>query len=418
MHDSQPPARDGIDCDVDAEETLPSRAFRDERGFEVDSPLPQYIGDDNPGLTARSQTTRRSRMFLALGVAFEVFATCWAFQTAVAAGALYRFRDCSYDGRLARLYVTSRIVKYCDGPVDADMFYNFVDKERRRHNASYLDGFAACDYLTDVPTGDNIFDERCSYTDDTFGSEPCSWVTLSSSSDRFCFAQGMLTNSSDGTVTSVFDDHSAYSCLPTHPFGTVELTITAFVVALISELLEAFVGFKYWKDTATETAPTLAASVFEALGVVAVSAVLISNPEVFVLPQASGDLALAWFWSAWTIGALVIVGALAEVVAGCSDRAAGRLPYLGAVGNALIWLGAALLEVLVTVYLLWASTGTVDVATVAREVFGLFVLELLGLVFMWIARGLWTRSKLLRSSVKSLGGPMREAVCATRRQFK
>ncbi|CAN0506712.1 unnamed protein product, partial [Scytosiphon promiscuus] len=77
-----------------------------------------------------------------------------------------------------------------------------------------------------------------------------------------------------------------------------------------------------------------------------------------------------------------------------------RLPYLGAFGNGLIWLCAALNEVILRIYFRYAETLIRDFPSLAREVGGLFAVELLGLVAMWIARGLWTKAKLLRASLK------------------
>lgn len=198
----------------------------------------------------------------------------------------------------------------------------------------------------------------------------------------------------------------------------MHLTIAALVTALSSQALESFIGFIYWKDSAKQTTPTLGASLLEALGVLVVSLVLVGLPGFPRVSGAGNDQELAFSWSAYTIVAVVIVGALAEAVVECSDRAARRLPYLGAVGTVFIWLGAALPEVFVTLYLLWRGIGIRDADTMAREVAGLFSLELLGLVSMWIARGLWTRAKLLRSSVQSIKGPVREIIFPSPRQLK
>ena len=113
---------------------------------------------------------------------------------------------------------------------------------------------------------------------------------------------------------------------------------------------------------------------------------------------------------AWTVVTSVIVGALAEIIAECSDRAVGLFPYLRAVGNGLIWLGAALLEVVVTSYLLWEGANKKDAFAIVHESAGLLVLELMGLAVMWIARGMWERAKFLRASVKSLERPLRRTI--------
>lgn len=116
----------------------------------------------------------------------------------------------------------------------------------------------------------------------------------------------------------------------------------------------------------------------------------------------------------WATVPIVAVGTLAEITAERSDRAAGVLPYLGAVGNALVWLGAALLKIVVTSCLLWTGAGSRDMAALVLESAGLFAPELLGLVAMWTARGLWARAnKLLRSKVERLERTLRKGVFAT-----
>lgn len=113
-----------------------------------------------------------------------------------------------------------------------------------------------------------------------------------------------------------------------------------------------------------------------------------------------------------TIVAIVIIGASAEVMAECSDRAARRLLHLGTVGNGLIWLGAASLGVVVTVFLVATGTGNRDADFLAGEVARMVAVELLGVVAMWIARYLWTRAKLLKS-VKRIQGAMRKSASET-----
>lgn len=204
---------------------------------------------------------------------------------------------------------------------------------------------------------------------------------------------------------------------PFNPSGVEKLTIPTLAVALSSQLLEAFVGFEYWKRTATKTAPTLAVSVFEALGVLAVSSVLLSLPGFFNVSEETPRWLSVAFWSSWSIIIIVVCGVLAETKAEFSNRAARQLPHLGAVGNGLIWLGAALLEIAATSYIIWEGDGPKDVITFAKEIAFLFALELLAVVSIWIARGLWTRVKLLRSSVRSLTGPLRTITVSTRAHF-
>lgn len=242
--------------------------------------------------------------------------------------------------------------------------------------------------------------------------EPCLWLALSGPSDDACYAYHVYTNDSDGAVTEIAEVvFSYYPCWSKNPEGTVELTKTSLAVALSSQFLEALAGFTYWKYTAKVTAPTLVTSILEALGVLAVSWVLFEIPEFKITKYMTG-LQLVLVVVSLTVVAIVIIGALAEVMAECSDRAARRLPYLGTVGNGLIWLGAASLEVVVTVFLVATGTGNRDADFLAGEVAGIVAVELLGVVAMWIARFLWTRAKLLKS-VKRIQGALSKRASET-----
>lgn len=77
-----------------------------------------------------------------------------------------------------------------------------------------------------------------------------------------------------------YNDGNA-NCRPTSPSGTFELGVTSLVVALGSQLVEAVVGFKYLVDPRRPPALMTAATIFEALGVAAMSAVVMSLPGFF-----------------------------------------------------------------------------------------------------------------------------------------
>ena len=366
-------------------------------------------GDGHEGEAVRSPTTW-ARVVLAIGLLLEMSATFWAFSQAISAGALDGDVDCGDDSSISQLYASYIIKEGCDGQIDSDVFYNFTTYWGG--SFSDWDEYDACDNPTDTLDGVHRFQKFCSCPAglDSLELTTCSWVALSSPSDSVCYAQGVFTSSSDGSIVGILDTYFFFKeCWATNPSGTAALTITALVVALSSQLLEAFVGFKYWKQTEERTAAlTLAASVLEALGVVVVSSVLLSLPGFYGVSNDTSNRLPVLFWLAWTVIPMVVVGALVEVTAERYDCAAGRFPYLGAAGNGLIWLGAALLEVVVTSYLLWTGGGITDVAELAREAAGLFALELLALVAMWIARALWTRAKLLGALLNRLDGPLRK----------
>ena len=411
------PPRDGNDGDAGADETFHNRVLKIEDHSAVDAPPRNGnhcggVGDGGAEKPSRGRTIR-ARIFLAMGLLFEVSATGWAFQQAVSAGALDGDDvDCGNSGRIFKLYGSYLVADRCDGQIDADSFFNFAGNSSRFFSGSYWDDLVGCDNLTDAVAGAIAFEKLCSCYDkpDPIELTSCSWAAVSNPSEGICFAQGVTTNSSDGTITGgLYTYEFVDGCWATNPSGTAALTITALVVALSSQLLEAFVGLKYWKETEERAAVfTLGASVFEALGVVVVSSVLLSLPGFYGRSDDTFYRLHVLFGLAWAAVPIAIVGAVAEITVEFSERAARRLRYLGAVGNALIWLSAGLLEVVVTSYLLWTGAGLRGTGDIAREIAGLFVLELLGLVSMSMARFLWTRAKLLRASVKRLEEPLRK----------
>lgn len=415
MDGALPPYDGGDDGDVVPGEAFqnPTLIINDGEHAAMGAPLPPddcdgAEGGRSEGKAARSPTTW-ARAVLAIGLLLEMSATFWAFSQAISAGALNRDVDCGNDSRISKLYASYIIKDGCDEQIDADVFYNFTTYWGP--SFSDWDEYVACDSPTNTIATVRDFRKFCSCPADLGSLEltSCSWVALLSPLDSVCYAQGVFTSGSDGSVIGILDTYPFFNeCWATNPSGTVALTISALVVALSSQLLEAVVGFKYWKHTQKRAAAfTLAASVFEALGVVAVSSVLLSLPGFYGVSDDTSNRLPVLFWLAWTGIPIVVVGALGEATAECSDRAAGRFPYLSAVGNGLIWLGAALLEVVVTSYLLWTGGGIKDAAELAREAAGLFALELLALVAMWTARVLWTRAKLLSASVNILQGPLR-----------
>lgn len=400
-----PPEYNSGDDAVAVSETLLSRAVRDEERCVIDPPPPSQAVDVEK--TARGRTTR-ARVVLALGLMLEVSATLWAFQQAVSAGAFLGDADCSKDGSLDNLFVSSLFLEDCTG----GQIFDGAALENLTSIDSTFDEYVSCDNVTDSPTGALSFEQRCTCLEEITHFTPCSWIAISTPSDDNCYAQGVVVDSV-GVITGAAELSSYDDCLASNPLGTVEITVTALVVALSSQVLEAVVGFKFWRDNERRTANLmLVATVYEALGVIAVSSVLLSLPGLYDVSEDTPQRLPVFFYLVWTIIAVVVAGVLAEITAERCDRAAGRFPYLGAVGNALVWLGAALIEIVVTSYLLWTGAGIKDFVELVVEAAGLFSLELLGLLAVWVARFLWTRHKLLRS-VKVLEGPLKKSITST-----
>ena len=209
--------------------------------------------------------------------------------------------------------------------------------------------------------------------------------------------------------------------------GTAGLAVTALAVALTGQAVEAAVGVACLKAPPRSGggggALLAGAATFQALGVVAVAAVL-----TWFLPGFTGDddssvdndtttadtNATQGTWPAWAAAAIAAAGALLEAIPAGFDPAAKKLPFLGAFGHALLWLGVAALEVLVALLLVreggeGSAAGqreTLAGIVADGEVVGLMAVEAVAMLAVWAARGLWTRARLLLA-VKGQEGPSR-----------
>ena len=204
--------------------------------------------------------------------------------------------------------------------------------------------------------------------------------------------------------------------------GTAGLAVTALAVALTGQAVEAAVGVACLKAPPRSGgggggALLAGAATFQALGVVAVAAVL-----TWFLPGFTGDdntttadtNATQGTWPVWAAAAIAAAGALLEAIPAGFDPAAKKLPFLGAFGHALLWLGVAALEVLVALLLVreggeGSAAGqreTLAGIVADGEVVGLMAVEAVAMLAVWAARGLWTRARLLLA-VKGQEGPSR-----------
>lgn len=210
--------------------------------------------------------------------------------------------------------------------------------------------------------------------------------------------------------------------------GTDGVAVAALAAALSGQATEAAAGVACLKNPSRSggTALLAGAAAFEALGVVIVATVL-----MWLLPGFTADdddstgtsTTLAdspEAWLVWAAVASAVVGVLLEAIPAVSYRVAGKVPFLGAFGHALLWLGVAALEVLVASFLV-RGVAEKDSATTAvgrrqrdslaatledGEMVGLVVVEAVALLAVWAARGMWARARLLLA-VKGQEGPSR-----------
>ncbi|CAM9817215.1 unnamed protein product, partial [Hapterophycus canaliculatus] len=217
---------------------------------------------------------RFSGVLLGLALVLEVIATLWAFYQAVQAGALYGDVLCDEGGLLEVLHTSGIIREDCNPITDLEILDTL-------QNTSFYE--VGCDELTE---GNDVFNTQCGCDNlneyDTFS---CSWAKVSYNTSEevldLCVAS-LLPFYSLANGSSEFLDYSVIGqsgCWPKNPAGTAKLTIVATSVALISQLVEAIVARTYFKDTGRGPQLMVAASAFEAAGVLTVSMVLISLPS-------------------------------------------------------------------------------------------------------------------------------------------
>ncbi|CAN0064640.1 unnamed protein product, partial [Laminaria digitata] len=283
--------------------------------------------------------------------------------------------------------------------------------------------------------------------DDSFFSassrtEDCMWIgveiqyinlystTLDDDTMGLCLAKTFYLTSPVIRNNDLFDDDSdsyyrtdrlfsEHDCWANNPTGTETITIVAFVLAVVGQLVEGCVAWRYFTYPGTGPALMTAGSVFEAAGVVAVSATLINLPSFgergddWVRGGLHTDQQ-ALYGLAVTAATCAGLGALAVIIAGhylpdfeCDCRSSWNntcrfhmlhddrnrkhfIYYLGAFASAAIWLGAAVIEVVIATFLVWKSEGKArlsidegDWGVFGTSLTGLLVTEVLAFLVMW-----------------------------------
>lgn len=383
---------------------------------------PAVLPRDDERERAAHRGIRWAGLVLAVGIVLEVVSTVWTFQKALSAGAFLDNVDC-------RLHASRVMQETCDTLSTIEPFHDsftsrgYASSENPLrelyHDLMYaydeFGPFGECFGGIDTPDAGKSSDLARCVCDAKFNlPTPCWWAPVFSEPHAICIARAATTAepyniSTDDPSEVVFDvypyDDGNVNCRPMSPSGTFELGVTSLVVALGSQLVEAVVGFKYLVDPRRPPALMTAATIFEALGVAAMAAVMMSLPgffedEFFGLEKAQRQLVFYFTWAAATT---VIIGAAVEWSGEHPDRWGQRHPHVGAFGNALVWLGAATLEVVVAAFQTWRVTLSSGWYLLANELAGLVAVELSALLSMWLARFLWTMSKDMLSPVLADG---------------
>lgn len=222
-----------------------------------------------------------------MALVLEVIATLWAFYQALQAGALDGDVQCDAGGLLETFHTSSVVQGICE-EIGSDAALGAPED-----GSEFTVG---CDTLT---AGTDDFDTLCGCDfNDYRNIVRCYWTGVSyNSSEELlgkCFAHGFAASNFPASYSSVyvydyyfdFHDFEQSGCWPTNPAGTATLTVTATSVALVSQAVEAVVAHMYFKDPDCGPHLMVAASIFEAAGVVTVSIILVTLPSF----GSSGDL--------------------------------------------------------------------------------------------------------------------------------
>lgn len=243
-----------------------------------------------------------------------------------------------------------------------------------------------------------------------------------------------------GTYLEKYPHLGHTGCWLQNPSGMTTITILNMVVALLGQFVEAITAFREFKHPQLVPVLMTSASVFQSVGVVVSSAVLLTRP----------GFAKAGYWNlhpdekvltGFVAFAMVAatLGSLAEVLS-CyylkslsqnSESTSGpclcgtcqnaifrwllndnapqhrRIHRLGVFGNAAVWLGLAVFEVTATTFLVWKSNGLIanlddsdyenrggDWGVFTSSLASLLVVEVVALVSMWAAKRMWNSIKL------------------------
>ncbi len=371
---------------------------------------------------------KRAAAFLTVGLLLEAGATVWTLVQAAATG-VFEAPDCGV--RTLALYHNERLPPNCERMDSSVVWFD----EDRTPDAV----FTSCTGALDDPS---IEQQACDCGLFDQVESGCRWTSASSTREEIaglCLAVPVDVVTAEnkeewGTTYDFVLDSSELEfqkpCSSLNPQGFGDIVIALVAVALALELLEAYVGYRRWKDPLSARGLVVIAAAAEGAGILSIWFLLSFSPsgiqEDEVTDKQRGILNAFMI----VIFGATLAGTLAEVKYYCSGGASpSRLPYLGAVGSALIWVGSALIEVVVTAYLLWrieyrnqfpiseedllldsaVSQWEIDAKNQAADettwpvlkdaAQGLIVLEALGLLVMWIARALFARAKatLLRA---------------------
>ena len=349
-------------------------------------------------------------MVFVLALALEFVATLVAFTQAQASGAL--------DGDIGNFcdddntVQSDLTIQHCE-QMDEEMV--LVAENTTIETSFFLDWeTVGCEL--EKGSSDEFWD-LCRCEDEPSVDGECYWLSAVRPFVDGCFATPFFFFNQ--SLTWRDDVSSLGTCWPLNPDGTKTMVIVTTSISLASQLVEGVVGRAYFKNPNRGPRLMIAASAFEAAGVVVTFALLTQmkmfdddygQSEFFkFFHETNGYDQKALRSLAVSAAGFALVGILAEVCASCLLAKSNGVPrnhrchYLSAFAGGAIWLGAALIEVVLTTFVVLASEGA-NHANVEEDVrWGVFqhalvslvALEVLGLVALWVFKYLWARAKLL-----------------------
>lgn len=367
----------------------------------------QIDGDDEVLKKNFHKQRKRAVISLIVGLVLEVAATLWTLSQAVSDGVFKETPDCATFDYYIK-YFNDYLPQNCEQVEFSDVLIGNDDTGDTM-------GFSSCSTLQD-PQVENLCVYPLFYEFTEYRGE-CFWITARFDNGVCSIMPVEYGHQNDNAndlflfwgyyrdITKGYFDSMSTGAHSNVPSGVGKLVIGLVVVSLGLEIVEALVGYMCLKDMSSiKSGPMLlASSILESAGILAVLYLMVvrSSYGVDLYSAALDDTDIEYHVleiAMYMVLVSTCLGVLAEIIAfsreQCSRSCSGRFSYyLGALGNVLIWLGSALLEVIVALYLKWRmSTIYLNRTTpnawsdLGEEISGLIVVEVMGLIAVWLAR--------------------------------
>ncbi|CAM9959182.1 unnamed protein product [Scytosiphon promiscuus] len=387
--------------------------------WEIEStPAPDMIEDYVADLERKARRgTRHAAILLAVGLVLEVAATLWTLGQAMAIGVFHE-PDC---GALAAAgYLNEMLPRECERVriTNEKYVWDMAETITAAYNNVTPVSYAACSTLEDPPVNVETRFCDCWSLITMHAGDACRWTpAIASDEERggLCLAKAIRPKNFDFKTSAFVLPGFDGQCIPMHPPGAWKVTVALLLVGLGVEFVETAVGYVLLNDPSAGSGLAAAGTAFEAFGIVSFYLWLLASEGCWFDRIVYGDVqspARVLFLLNLVVAAVAstCLGVLADAVFHFSRKVSSRLPYLSAFGNALIWLGAALTEVNVTLYLAWRRQGKkfVDNSHYSRvpwndfggEIVALVVLEVLALMVVLTARVVFTRARMMLLRLK------------------